>query len=300
MDDNDSQIYFHNYVVIYLDILGQVDALKTFPTVLRKNADLNSLLKSFSETYGKAHKLRSDIKNYYGKFWDQIPKYDNLPIQQRETIDRMKGNEIKFQPLSDAIVVYNKLNNFMEEMYSIMPIYIMLGGSIMNLLSAFSNKIAIRGGIEIGIAADWEDFGIYGSALYNAIDLEENIANYPRIVLGDEIINCLEHWADNQKEEPLCRLNKKIADRCLSIIGEDGDGRPFIDFRSENVPPFFENMYPIENFCLLSVKEEEFVKCEYERFKKERNSKLTWRYKLLLDYFSAPTIPRYRKNRAKS
>jgi hypothetical protein len=294
MNDDNSQIYFRNYVVVYLDILGQTDALRKFPIILRKDADLNSLPNSFIETYGKAHKLRSDIKNYYENFWAKVPEYNNLSAQKRETIDRMKGNEIKFQPLSDAIVIYNKLNNSMEEVYSIMPIYIMLGGSVMNLLSAFSNDIAIRGGMEIGVAADWEDFGIYGSALYNVIDLEKNVANYPRIVLGDEIMNCLEYWADNPKEDDLSRLNKKIADRCLSIIGEDGDGRPFIDFLSEKIPPFFENNYPIEKFCLLTVKESEFIRREYERFKKERNSKLTWRYKLLLDYFSAPTIPNYR------
>ena len=296
MDDNVFQIDFNNYVVVYLDILGQADALKTFPTILRKDADPNSLLKCFSETYGKAHILRSDIKSYYEYIQNQSAKYNNISVKHREATDRLKGNEIKFQPLSDAIVVYNKLNNSMDEMYSIIPIYIMLGGSIMILLSAFSNEIAIRGGIEIGIAADWEDFGIYGSALYNAIDMEKNIANYPRIVLGDEIINCLEYWADNQKDDNLSILNKKKADQCLSIIGKDGDGRPFIDFLSEKVPPFFGNNYPIEKFRELADKGTKFVKREYERFKKEKNSKLTWRYKLLLDYFY---IPRYRKKGTK-
>jgi hypothetical protein len=46
----------------------------------------------------------------------------------------------------------------------------------------------IRGGIELGLAMDIDNDDIYGPALARAYTLESKVAQYPRIVIGEELI----------------------------------------------------------------------------------------------------------------
>ncbi|MCJ7639744.1 MAG: hypothetical protein MUO70_07715 [Euryarchaeota archaeon] len=238
-DDNSSKMIF-NYVVAYLDILGQKEKLKQFPKVLLEETDSKSLWPQIEATYLKTQSIRNTIKNFIKGVEDQQTKrrghesfYDSLTDEQRKNLKGMTS-PIEFRYFGDSIAVYSKLTNNAGKL-SVTSIYTILTGIAINMLMGFSNHIALRGGIEIGIAVDWEEFGIYGSALYSAYEIENNIADYPRIVLGDELVDYLSSWKDSEGTDSISKLNKKLADQCFTIIGKDGDGKPIVDFLSENM-----------------------------------------------------------------
>jgi hypothetical protein len=146
------------------------------------------------------------------------------------------------------------------------------------------------GGIEVGIAADWPEFGIYGSALYGAYDLGERIAQYPRIVIGEELRKYLSLWKEDTRSDPVCLLNRKLADKCWSIICEDQDGVPIVDFLSVDsicslfgCKPGDQELQELKNAVAKGF---EFVKAEHAKYKTEKNTKLAFRYALLLDYYT--------------
>lgn len=63
-------------------------------------------------------------------------------------------------------------------------------------LLALSLKRPIRGGIDVGLGIDLTDDEVYGPVLERAHFLESKVADYPRIVLGDDLtayLDELEH-----------------------------------------------------------------------------------------------------------
>lgn len=299
-NDGSDKMMIFNYVVAYLDIMGQKDSLKQLPKVLLEDTDSKSYLPKIEETYGKTHQIRSLIKDYLKGMEDRIGHksfYDNLSDEQRKNIEGM-FSPIEFRYFGDSVAVYSKLTNT-GGMLSVNPIYQILIGMAINMMKGFSNHIVLRGGIDIGIAVEWEEFGIYGSALYSAYELESTIADYPRIVLGKELIDYLSYWKNNQGVDSVSRLNKQVANQCFSIISKDSDGRPIIDFLNENMQSLFGETEREKIFNSLQphvANGFDFIKKEYAHFEKEKDLnlsqlekekylKLSQRYKLLYDYY---------------
>ena len=109
----------------------------------------------------------------------------------------------------------------------------------MSMLYSFASGIAVRGGIEIGATLDLPDFEIYGSAYYGAYNLESKIAKYPRIVLGDELMNYVDLWRRSEDDSPQSKLNRTVGNMCLNMVCEDAGGRPISDFLSSDISAMF-------------------------------------------------------------
>ena len=80
---------------------------------------------------------------------------------------------------------------------------------------------SLRGGISLGDIHLSDDI-VSGTPLIEAVEIEENISIYPRIVLGQSI----------QKEIGIHRLNKLCEFCCLQ---SDHDGNFFIDYIGRTV-----------------------------------------------------------------
>ena len=100
-------------------------------------------------------------------------------------------------------------------------------------LTMLAGRKAIRGGIDIGIALELRSGDIYGSALSRAYEIESNIAQYPRIVIGDELVKYLQVQSERPLETPYDDMNRQLAGICKKLIILDEDGYPFIDFLGE-------------------------------------------------------------------
>ncbi len=284
------ETHIYNYVVVFLDLLGQKERLAEFPKLVSNKGLTPDLEKSIQNTYVATFALRETIKSYFEGHENRKvdPKLlENLTDTQKDLFVRMAPSKMHLQYMGDAILLYSKLTNEYGEL-NLRSILTMLGGCALSMLIQLGRGNPIRGAIEIGSAMEWEEFGIYGAAFYSAYSLENSVAKYPRVLIGDELLTYLQLWNKEKGNDELTIVNKEVAKRCLSVISKDIDGWAILDFLSPNLPSIFGHSADDAQFKVLRKSVEDgfsFVSREYERFVSEKSSKLAFRYALLRGYY---------------
>ena len=205
----------------------------------------------------------------------------------------MLKSNLKHQRFSDCIQAYVCLHTDKYHSNAVNGVYGTLLACGGMLLLSLASKKAFRAGVEVGLGTELDNGEIYGPVLYKAYELESRVAEYPRIVIGRELINYLTQLAQGHKQIPeqakedveLCKL---MATRCLKMIVQDLDSVPMLDylgnefFQSINENP--ERAKEFKEVVNLALK---FVESEYVKRKKLGDKKLALRYYLLLNYFKA-------------
>lgn len=143
-----------------------------------------------------------------------------------------------------------------------------------------SQNTALRGGIELGAATELEEGDIYGPAVAWAHHLESKIATYPRIVIGNGLIDYLK----------ICRHDNTLINdiKCLDdMLVSDDDGYTILDWLGGNElnKKLFNNKP--DDFTSKIIKANEFVVQQSEKWQKEKNTKLAFKYSLLRDYINS-------------
>lgn len=177
--------------------------------------------------------------------------------------------------------------------------------------SMFSQLLAdgtpLRVGIEVGIGAELRFDShlpaessienmknstaqpeLHGPVLAKAYALESEVAQYPRIVVGNEALNYL-NLAANQSADPssYVAISAEVAQMCLNMLVRDDDGHWVLDYFGG---AFKKYVYPKQpksnglNGQKILEKCLDFASAEHERFAEEQNSKLAFRYANLTNY----------------
>ena len=284
------EIKVFNYVVVFLDLLGQKEHLAELPKRVPNEGFTPEHIKIIHDTYGATFAFREIFRNFFENHENHkvdSKLLEGLTDNQIGLFNRMACPKMHLQYMGDAIVLYSKLINELGEL-SLRSILGMLGNCALAMLFQFGRGNPIRGAIEIGVAVDWKDFGIYGSALHSAYSLESSVAKYPRVIIGDELLKYLQIWQEEKGDDELKKVNKEVARRCFSVICEDIDGRAILDFLSPDLPSIFGHSAGDAQLKVLRKSVEEgfsFVSREYKRFVSEKISKLAFRYALLREYY---------------
>jgi len=237
------------------------------------------------------------IRNYCLEFWkDRLrsesnnPNYHSLTTEQKTQFKKLKYGDIKFRYISDGIIIYAPLVIIKGEqrVQDIMSI-IMTAANL--ILIEFGNSVAIRGAIELGWATKiegWtknkEDADIYGPVLTRVHYLESKVADYPRIIVGDRLIDYLKlrsQLSDEEAGNPQEKLNKICEKHCRLLTCEDTDGQFIVDFLGE----YMQGIIKSPDVAPLVKLGYQFVKQEYIRYKQTRDSKLAFRYEHLMNYY---------------
>ena len=174
------------YLVAYVDIMGQRKRLNDLGDAFWKNKSDNEIREKLNDTNHQVNQFFAscnEVKDFYSTL---IAQY-NILI-----------NDIEMLCATDSALFYfkytsNKLDNIIKTLAVILGIKILY-------LDCLSNRIPVRGGIEMGICAPSiaPGIGIYGAALGHAVELEKN-AYFPRIVLGTYLMNYLLDNKNNSK-----------------------------------------------------------------------------------------------------
>ncbi len=149
------------YIVAYLDLLGITNRIKS---VEQQELQMNKLY---------------NLYTFSTKIWKEIQ------------IEEMK--EIQFKIFSDNIIIVKKLSSIREQKIRDIKSLLMCTGHFQELAASDSVGWMLRGGITIG-ELFIDDTMVWGEALIKAYHLEDNIANYPRVIIDetiiDEIVDC--------------------------------------------------------------------------------------------------------------
>ena len=278
--EKNQKIEIGNYIVAFIDILGQREALSKFTTLpAHDDYEERVKFKAFSkETFGVIEKLSSSIKLFFNGYHNK--KYVHSQI--------MGYPEIKIQRFSDGLVCFLSLRDNLQRV-SVGSVFGLLAACCSVFLTQLAEKHPVRGGIELGIGTELKEGEIYGPVVANAYDLESNVAQYPRIVIGNELWNYLIKTTELNGNSQIERLNIQLASVCLRLLTIDYDGRPILDCLGEGFLKEI-NQEPIKQ---LISKASEFIINQSEIFQKKQNSKLAFRYTLLRNYFDDRIYKRF-------
>jgi hypothetical protein len=288
MDKNkNTDIYYGGHLVAFIDVLGQsckLDKLKQIEW-WKLTDETQSILRS---TYGRVLLFRKLFKNFITSFSKEsvLDKIFQTIFEPKgeSSWDHYGEKRILFSPISDSIILTFPLNlhNGLLPLKSIFGVFSACASS---MLLSLNSEFAVRGAIEIGPCIyDSTSNEVYGSALSDAVKYEKD-ANWPRILVGPELVKYLEDCKKLPSGHTVNQLNIGTAELCLSGLAKDEDGSYFLDFLSG---VYFKHT-DSNKYQVMVDKALSFIKRQIERF--DEKPTIQQKYVKLQEYFSKSINP---------
>ena len=282
MGDN---FLFQNYLVVFFDHLGQRDKLRKITGIPTDETEKQKFIEITKESVGRVLHIRELFKDYFESASSCEPNVTRVPIEYRdEFLASQKQADLSFYGISDSVIIAVPLMSSDENCAAVNGVFaafIAICG--IGLLSLSMLHIAMRAGLDVGVATQLGDKEIYGPVLERAFYLESKLAEYPRFLVGKELINCL-LWVENQKcNTRIGQVAKETAKFCREMIIQDTDGRYMLDFLGPKLKEASEGV--IEPKLVASAFE--FVISQHQKYVEEENETLASRYFRLLKYFQS-------------
>jgi hypothetical protein len=263
-----------NYCVSFIDLLGQRDASRgqgLLPNITSQ--EVESFRETFRRNIGGILQLQQDVEAM-AKSLTPNPNSslrESLTEDQKITWDEIQKKSVMTQYWSDGFVRFVCLGEDTAIKCPMNGVY----------------EIFITAGyfcaIDIAWGAEIRPGELYGPAVIRAYELESEVAQYPRIVVGHAVVPFLEtHWG-NAGNDPIVKVSRVWAQRCLEMLVQDDDGNWIIHYLG-NV---FQESATHNNHSFLYGKARDFVVQQAREHREKRNSKLAFRYAQLLAYFEA-------------
>ena len=273
--DNNQKLDYGNYIVSFVDILGQEKELADAKGVIfgiGDDVENSALVRStFAKTYEPIRLLRNTFQNEYHRYICD----DNI----QEINPELDFNTLHTSVFSDFVMNYVSLKNT-DNVLPLQGAYFMIMSTGIVFLKMLAQGIKFRGGIDLGTGMEIDQNELYGFALLNSYELENKVAQYPRIVIGNNLIKYLEYCNNLKPNYKLDQINQELAKRCLRVIIRDIDGQFIIDYLGES----FKEYYGGDLSNIINEAYEETIK-EYNAHIDNRDSKLEFRYNHLRSYF---------------
>jgi hypothetical protein len=227
MSEPDRTFHYGFYCLAFLDVLGQRRKLRQLPRLPKQDEETRKLL---AETAGYVLRLRKHLSDTFEEYRKPTPPLAGLPDDAQARILAARGS-VQYRGFSDSFIMAISFRGDVEQFGPVIGIYGCLAACCMLHLLALSYKRPIRGGIDVGPGLDLTDDEVYGPVLESAHFLESQVADYPRLVVGEELSNYLnEIEKQSVAATPLGRLAPKFASICKQLITVDSDGFQMLDF----------------------------------------------------------------------
>lgn len=282
-------------MVAFVDVLGQKEAFRGINIIPQTDEEKRNLSSAHKQSVIFVEQLRDKFSKFFDAYTKEKESQFKVPQEKKELFNEMRKSILKYTSFSDCIQAYVPLRS--EEYHSqcINGVFGIFGACGSMLLLSLAENKSFRAGLEVGIGTELESNELYGPAFFNAYALESKIAKFPRIVIGEELINYLMNLKNgikqlpNQKDEDL-EVCKVIAGNCLNMIVRDIDGYNILDYLGER---FFNNFTKNlsddgqKEYIEICKRAFNFVENEYRRRKESKDEKLAIRYFMLFNYFQA-------------
>ncbi len=280
--DDESKGTLGNYAALFIDLLGQRDALRGHGLLPDDHA---IAIKQAKETVGVVvglHKLFFSFYNAYTK----SAQFSDLPEPTRSILSSVNRCQIRHQRFSDGLLIYISLAPSSENS-PITGLYALLhaAGSLCFVTLAAGHPI--RGGLAIAWGLELPPNELYGPVVAAAYELESGVARFPRVVVSGQVSHYLhanKYGPDTHFEDQYTKL---VAEYCLGLLKTDSKGVTYIDYLGL---PFFEAFTKkTESNEIVSAfkKANDFVSMQYKKWLVENNEKLYRRYEELKEYFDS-------------
>lgn len=271
------------YVVCFIDLLGQQDRLRELRSLPDKTnaTQMASFVKALKETYGVVSGTRKLFRNFFKSYSvDRLRDLSSLTAEQLRQYNKMKSNPMHTASFSDSVLAFTSLANVQNKL-PVGGVYSVIAAASSIALLSLAAGHPVRGGIDIGIGMEIEKDEIYGPCLSRAYTLESKIAQYPRILVGQECLNYLNQTRKQDHKDVYSQAGSALAQACLDLLSVDNDGLPIVDYLGKAfrlsiaqsldkqiVKKAFSNVIKFSDAC-----------------RNTKDTKLAFRYALLRKYF---------------
>jgi hypothetical protein len=277
----------YNYCVAFIDLLGQRDALQDqgLLPVFKSKEEEQAFILTLKKSIGSIASLQEQAETMLDPILagnKESPIRSMLPKEQHAQWDDLNRTKITTQRWSDGLVSYACLGDTDIKCHT-NNVFGIFGLAGVLCLIGLANKRPVRGAIEISWGVELHHNELYGPAVARAYELESEIAQYPRIVVGKDTVTFLNTHASNCEQNIFSQLDGELAKKCLNMLLQDFDGHYFLNYLGEE----FQLSITGSQHTYLYDKAKEFVNDQWNIHKQAQRSKLAFRYVHLLQYFDA-------------
>jgi hypothetical protein len=206
-----------------------------------------------------------------------------------KSFDAGLGNSVKpnFRGFSDSFVVSVPLkrDDDNSDERTLARCMSALSAASIVMLTSLASKHALRGGIDVGAATEITTGEIYGAASERVYLLESRQADYPRVLIGDELWNYLSLGIKEFEKltTPDAERIRKLIRRLVELTTVDADGRRILDY----LGPGTASMSTQNRARILVQPAYQFVLDQQQHWLSKGNTKLSGRYAVIRRYFES-------------
>lgn len=272
-----------HYCISFVDLLGQRAEYKGEGLIPQSESERTKFFDKIRKTIKPIYDLQRDASKYIEaalSYKGTLRK--SLPVDQQEIYDKMREMKLNQQRWSDGLVFF--INLIQESVKCpVKGMFHILGNTGILCFLGLCRKQPIRGAVDIAWGVELHPGELYGAAVANAYEFESKIAQYPRIIIGERVIDYLEACAQGPDSDMFSELNRSLAERCLGMIAIDFDGNYILDYLGQG---FKESITKEthKNLFELALK---FINEQIKHWHNNKNTKLSMRYNHLLAYFQS-------------
>ncbi len=271
------------YLVALLDLMGQRESIRKMRVPMTDGEEAKrEVLAYLKETAGKVATVRDMVLETVRAIGKPSHIRKELPLDVQAVMDRITEPRIRVMRFSDTIVLFMPMAGESGANTAV-NVYGMLAAVAFALVTSFAGGVPLRGGIDIGAGINIEKDEVYGAALERAYALENTFADYPRVLVGHELLNYLTMLSGSHPQCSEDQLAKTFGRLALDLIVADDDGLPVLDYLCPQILEYSRNakISPAEMFS----QGQDFAVGEHKRFLAKGNLRLASRYGRLKAFY---------------
>lgn len=274
----DGRLTYGYFLVAYLDLLGQRDELMKLVELPFSPDTQETVLEILQRSAARVKVIRDAFALYFSA---AISNAENTPEHQLRS-DIFDSIGFRQTGFADSFVIAVPLEHQYGPVAAAAGIWASLYGIGGIWLTAMSLGVPMRGGVDVERGIDLFPNEVYGPAAINAYTLESQVAEYPRVVVGDGLRQYLDHLAAQGPSNHIAAM--RAAHSRHLICKAPDDGRPMLHMLAPDI-------LAQAKFATTATEAYAWVTHQCDVFSRQGNAKLESRYMRLLQYFQAHGFP---------
>jgi hypothetical protein len=281
---NDGSITHGYWLAAFVDLLGQKEAfLKTdyLPNTEDPEKE-KAFLAEVKASTGVILGMRKILASFRVGLSEDTGAFDDLSREHREMAERLQRTRVREFRMSDGIVLACPLMRE-DGHFPIRGVYDVVATCAVLMCVQLAAERPIRGGIDVGTGMEI-DGELFGPSLVKAYVLESKYAKYPRLAVGQDVVNYLMTSTKTMAPGIESRYERQLAEGILRLLKRDSDQQWIVDYAGstarEFLPRLIEMLEPAKAFA-------QRTRAALLQRDDEEGRKLFGRYTLLVRYLEA-------------
>jgi hypothetical protein len=284
--DKDQLKNVGHYATAFIDLLGQKERFRGqyLLPIAETEEEKENVLKIIKESIGPIDKLQQRARRMMECSNPNPGSKLRLMLTESEQVqwDEMMCTTITTQRWSDGLFLFTSLAEELVKcpLNAIFRMFVLTGSLC---FMGLASKQPLRGAIEVAWGAELQPGELYGPVVVRAYELESEVADYPRIVIGPYLVKYLELQSKNKSEEKHDILNQEVASLCLKMLLQDTDDQWLLHYLGSDFKIIITSSVHNELYSLAKS----FVDSQLSEHQRTGDEMLAKRYVHLQQYFEA-------------